>query len=79
MGIVDEDLTLIRDVVAEVTEKTLGNIVARQTNWMVGIATKVNQLAQTVTEVRDTMHAETYGVNQENTIVNPVMIPPLRI
>ena len=49
--ILDEDLTLLRDAVAEVTEKTLGKLVMMQTNWTAVITTKVNQLAWTITEV----------------------------
>ena len=32
MGIADNDLTFLRDLVAEVTEKILGNIMTRKTN-----------------------------------------------
>ena len=79
MGIVDEDLTLLSDAVTEVAEKILGNIVRKQTNWMASITMKVNQLAETIIEVRDTIHAETYGVDSADTLETPLLLPPLRI
>ena len=51
----DTDLTLLCDTIAKVTEKTLGNLVTRKTNWTAAITTKVNQLTQTITKVQDTM------------------------
>ena len=75
----DIELTLLRDTVAEVTEKTLGKLTTKQTNWTTTITTKVNQLARTVTEVRDTMQAGTHGVTQSDALAAPIMIPPLTI
>ena len=40
---------------------------------------KVNRLVQAITEVRDTMQAETYGVHPADTLAMPVLLPPLRI
>ena len=79
MGITKEDLTLLSEAVAEVAEKNLGKIVSKKTNWTASITTKVNRLAETVAEVHDTMQAETYGVDPTDTLVTPVLLPPLRI
>ena len=55
MGIVDEDMTLLSEAVVKVANKTLGNLTSRQTNWTASTTTKVNRLAETATEVHDTM------------------------
>ena len=75
----DADLTLLHDIVAEFTEKNLGQLTTRQTNWIGAITIKVNQLAWTITEVRETMQAGTHGVSHSDTLAELIMIPPLII
>ena len=79
VGIGDEDMTLLTEVVTEVAEKNLGNLTSRKTSWMDSITTKVNQLEETMAEVCDTMQDETYGVDPTDTLVMPVLLPPLII
>ena len=55
MGIAEADLTLLSEAVTKVAEKTLGKIASRKTNWMTSFTMKVNQLAETIVEVWDTM------------------------
>ena len=55
LGIAEEDVTLLREPVAEVAEKTLGNIMSKKTNWTALLTIKVNRLAEAVTVVCDTM------------------------
>ena len=55
MGIAEEDMTLLSEVVTEVAEKTSGKITTRKTNWKDSITMKVNYLVQTIAEVCDTM------------------------
>ena len=78
-GIEEEYLTLLSEAVAKVAEKTLGKIVSRQTNWKASITMKVNQLAETVAEVHETMKDESYGVESVDTLETPMLLPPLRI
>ena len=72
-------MNLLRDVVAKVIEKTLSKLITRQSNWITTITTKVNQLVQTVTKVRDTMQVGTYDATQSDALAFPIMIPPLTI
>ena len=43
------------------------------------IIMQVNQLAEVMSEVHDTMQVETYGVDPSHTLVTSVLLPPLRI
>ena len=49
MGIAEEDLTLLREAVAEVAKYNLGSIMCKKTDWTISITTQVNWLAETVT------------------------------
>ena len=79
MSIAEEDLNLLREVIAKLAESTLGTITSRKTNWTASITMKVNHLAETVVEVRDTMQVETYGVDSIDTLAMPVLLSSLRI
>ena len=79
MNIVEEDLTLLREVVVEVAESTLGNITRRKTNWMTSLTAQVNRLAEAITEFHKTVQVETYSVDPLDTLVTLVLLPPLRI
>ena len=46
---------------------------------MASLTTKLNQLAEAITKVCDTMQAETYGLDLLDTLVMLVLLSPLRI
>ena len=55
MSIAEEDMILLREVVTELAEPTLGDITCSQTNWMTSLSAQVTRLEEVVTEVRDTV------------------------
>ena len=54
MSIAEEDLTLLREAVAEIAKSTAGDITRKKTNWTTSLSAQVTRLEETVTEVRDT-------------------------
>ena len=72
-------MTLLREAIAELVESTLANIMHRKTNWMISLTVQVTRLAKAVIEMRDTVQANTYGVDPLDTLVTSVLLPPLRI
>ena len=79
MYIAEEDLNLLREVVVEVAESTLGNITCNQTNWATLLSAQVTRLEEVVTEVQDTVQAETYSVDPSDTLATPMMPLPFSI
>ena len=79
MNIEEEDLTLLREEVTEITDFTLGDITRKKTNWATSLSAQVTRLEEDVIEVRDTVQAKTYGVDPLDTLVTLVLLPPLRI
>ena len=69
-----EDIGLLVDVVAKVTETSLEGLSTQQMQVANKIAEHVNKITDAINEVKTIVEAETYGVDLGDTLAVPLLL-----
>ena len=75
----EDELQELSNVVKKVAQDNLHDMMAQKASIANQVQDHLNKLKTVVSDVKDTMEAETYGIDPNIPLVTPTLVPPIKV